>query len=73
MICNCTEVENIPQVKKYLLNSSEEIDTNKVLLFRVVFAGILLSPIFFVSNEILVLTVIGCTIVPIIGFVIPVG
>lgn len=67
------ELENIEQINKRLKNADGEINTNKVLVFRVVLAGLLLSPIFFISNEILLLTLIGCTVVPIVGFVIPVS
>lgn len=67
------ELENIEQINKRLKNDDGEINTNKVLIFRVVLAGLLLSPIFFIKNEILLLTLIGCTVVPIVGFVIPVS
>lgn len=72
LISNSLELEHLSVVKRLLTNDFGVVVISRLMLFRLCACFLMLLPIFFIQDEIYLMTLCGGFIVPVIGFAIPI-
>ena len=72
IIANATEVENVPKIRRHLLDKYQLIIPRKLAALRVLVCFLMILPALFFNDEIYLIVLSGAVLTPVIGFLIPI-